>query len=154
MEYTGTTTPDLGGPSCKVMLLLPEEVETFWEGLAPLIEQGLDSLELTIEDVHHMANSGWIQVWGMYENDVPVLAMVSQFMIYPRRKVMHILSIGGSKLLVAQQFWPKVQDFMMRNDCAVVTALCKGRMSHVLLQRFGFTKRYDFVERTFYGGLH
>jgi len=136
------------------MLLLPEEVLSHWETLLPLLEKGYDSLEVLPEDLLELALREQVQLWFVTEDGVATLAMATTFVIYPRRKVLHVMALGGKGLLgMGNYFWPKVEDFMVRNDCAVMTAYCKQAMSTMLQRFFGFTKRCDVVEKSIYGAL-
>lgn len=154
MEYTGTIPVSPDGSSYKVWLLLPEEVMSHWDLLLPLLEKGYDSLEVLPEDLLEMALRNSVQLWYVSKDGVPILAMATTFVHYPRRKLLHVMALGGSGLLGGgNYFWPKVQDFMVRNDCAVITAYCGHAMSAMLQRFFGFKKRYDVVEKTITGAL-
>lgn len=153
MESTGTTQA-AAGQNYKVLLLMPHEVPMYWEAALPLLERGYDSLEVLPEDLLEMLLRGSGNLWLALNEDEPVLAMVTTFIHYPRRKTLHVMALGGKEFIAAGHlFWPKVQDFMVRNECAVCTAFCRDGMSYILRNNFGFKKRYDMVEKTINGAL-
>lgn len=151
--FTGTTQ-QAAGHNYKVLLLTPVEVPLHWEVALPLLARGYDSLEILPEDLLEMLLRGSANLWLALNKDVAVLAMVTTFIHYPRRRVLHVMAMGGTEFLAAGHlFWPKVQEFMVLNDCAVCSAYCREGMSYVLQRNFGFKKRYDVVEKTIHGAL-
>ena len=94
-ESTGTT--EQPGPPCNVALVPADEVASIWEEVYPLLEkaQVYAAGELDTQDFFDMVKNGDMQLWIAEDDDGIFAMMLTEFVQYPRKKVMRIVSIGG-----------------------------------------------------------
>ena len=116
-ESTGTTE-QLGQP-CNVALVDVDKVASIWEEVYPLLEkaQVYAAGELDTQDYFAMIESGDMQLW-IAEDDGGIFAMMlTEFVQYPRKKVMRIVSIGGSEMHRWMKYFPALEAAALSVGC-------------------------------------
>ena len=116
-ESTGTTE-QLGQP-CNVALVDVDKVASIWEEVYPLLEkaQVYAAGELDTQDYFDMIESGDMQLW-IAEDDGGIFAMMlTEFVQYPRKKVMRIVSIGGREMNRWMKYFPALEAAALSVGC-------------------------------------
>ena len=116
-ESTGTTE-QLGQP-CNVALVDVDKVASIWEEVYPLLEkaQVYAAGELDTQDYFDMIESGDMQLW-IAEDDGGIFAMMlTEFIQYPRKKVMRIVSIGGREMNRWMKYFPALEAAALSVGC-------------------------------------
>ena len=116
-ESTGTTE-QLGQP-CNVALVDVDKVASIWEEVYPLLEkaQVYAAGELDTQDFFEMIESGDMQLW-IAEDDGGIFAMMlTEFIQYPRKKVMRIVSIGGREMNRWMKYFPALEAAALSVGC-------------------------------------
>ena len=116
-ESTGTTE-QLGQP-CNVALVDVDKVATICEEVYPLLEkaQVYAAGELETQDFFEMVESGDMQLW-IAEDDGGIFAMMlTEFIQYPRKKVMRIVSIGGRGMNRWMKYFPALEAAALSVGC-------------------------------------
>ena len=116
-ESTGTTE-QLGQP-CNVALVDVDKVASIWEEVYPLLEkaQVYAAGELETQDFFEMVESGDMQLW-IAEDDGGIFAMMlTEFIQYPRKKVMRIVSIGGRGMNRWMKYFPALEAAALSVGC-------------------------------------
>ena len=116
-ESTGTTE-QLGQP-CNVALVDADKVASIWEEVYPLLEkaQVYAAGELDTQDFFKMIENGDMQLW-IAEDDNGIFAMMlTEFVKYPRKKVMRIVSIGGSEMNRWMKYFPALEAAALSVGC-------------------------------------
>ena len=116
-ESTGTTE-QLGQP-CNVALVDVDKVASIWEEVYPLLEkaQVYAAGELDTQDFFEMVENGDMQLW-IAEDDGGIFAMMlTEFVQYPRKKVMRIVSIGGSEMHRWMKYFPALEAAALSVGC-------------------------------------
>ena len=116
-ESTGTTE-QLGQP-CNVALVDVDKVASIWEEVYQLLEkaQVYAAGELDTQDYFDMIESGDMQLW-IAEDDGGIFAMMlTEFIQYPRKKVMRIVSIGGRGMNRWMKYFPALEAAALSVGC-------------------------------------
>ena len=116
-ESTGTTE-QLGQP-CNVALVDVDKVASIWEEVYPLLEkaQVYAAGELDTQDFFDMIKNGDMQLW-IAEDDGGIFAMMlTEFVKYPRKKVMRIVSIGGKEMNRWMKYFPALEAAALSVGC-------------------------------------
>ena len=116
-ESTGTTE-QLGQP-CNVALVDVDKVASIWEEVYPLIDkaQVYAAGELDTQDFFAMIENGDMQLW-IAEDDGDIFAMMlTEFVQYPRKKVMRIVSIGGEGMNRWMKYFPALEAAALSVGC-------------------------------------
>ena len=116
-ESTGTTE-QLGQP-CNVALVDADKVSSIWEEVYPLLEkaQVYAAGELDTQDFFDMVKNGDMQLW-IAEDDGGIFAMMlTEFVQYPRKKVMRIVSIGGKEMNRWMKYFPALEAAALSVGC-------------------------------------
>ena len=116
-ESTGTT--EQPGPPCNVALVPADEVASIWEEVYPLLEkaQVYAAGELDTQDFFEMVENGDMQLW-IADDDGGIFAMMlTEFVQYPRKKVMRIVSIGGREMNRWMKYFPALEAAALSVGC-------------------------------------
>ena len=116
-ESTGTTE-QLGQP-CNVALVDADKVSSVWEEVYPLLEkaQVYAAGELDTQDFFDMIKNGDMQLWIAEDDDGIFAMMLTEFVQYPRKKVMRIVSIGGSEMHRWMKYFPALEAAALSVGC-------------------------------------
>ena len=112
------TTEQLGQP-CNVALVSVDKVASIWEEVYPLLEkaQVYAAGELDTQDFFEMVENGDMQLW-IAEDDGGIFAMMlTEFVQYPRKKVMRIVSIGGKEMNRWMKYFPALEAAALSVGC-------------------------------------
>jgi len=116
-ESTGTT--EQHGQPCNVALVSADKVASIWEEVYPLIDkaQVYAAGELDTQDFFAMIENEDMQLW-IAEDDNGIFAMMmTEFVQYPRKKVMRIVSIGGSEMNRWMKYFPALEAAALSVGC-------------------------------------
>lgn len=82
--------------------ILVEDVDSSWDQAGPLLQKAIDKSdgEYSQDDILRLIMSGEMQLWGAFdiEEDVMLMAMVTEIIIYPQHKSAWIVLSGGTRL--------------------------------------------------------
>jgi len=83
--------------SCEIFYIPSGKVTKVWPEIYPLLDKchRYSNGELETQDFLNMIVEGNMHLWVAVEDGVMIAAVVSEFVIYPRKKIMRIVSLGG-----------------------------------------------------------
>jgi hypothetical protein len=121
-EFIGSMGPP--GPKCRVALIFPEDIDVIWPHVEDHIARSAARAEgeLTTDDFFAFLVDGQMHLWVAIEDKNIIAAMVTQVIVYPRKKVLRIVAIGGEGMERWKQFFPMLEDFAMSLDCTSLEA--------------------------------
>ena len=112
--------------------------------LQPVIDQAARG-ELTVEDIRTLSESGRFITGIAEEGDEVVMAMVFEFIHYPRMLAVNIVALGGRDLeTVTVEFWETFRAWCKSAGASVIEASCSEAMAR-MLRRQGFESTYRVV---------
>ena len=77
--------------------------------------------ELEPEDFIDPLSTGEMQLWVAYEdNDNIHAAMVTQFIQYPQKKILRIISLAGQNFEEIKSFQSMIEGFAIRYGCTAI----------------------------------
>ena len=117
------TTEQLGQP-CDVSIVHKEEVASVWEEVYPILDRchAYANGELETQDYFKMVENGDMQLWVATDEGVIFAAMLTEFVIYPRKKVMRIVAIAGEGMDRWMRFFPALEAAAVRVGCTGIEA--------------------------------
>lgn len=132
-----------------VIVYRPNFSHAVWEELATLIEPALEHGhgEYTMEHLHMWLRAETANLWGYYVNGLPTMGMITSFVLYPHRRYLHVMALGGKNFRQAMKFWSMVETFMQCNDCTGITAYARPQMARLLQRYAGFEQHYAVMGR-------
>ena len=116
-ESTGTT--EQPGLPCNVALVPADNASSVWEEVYPLLEkaQVYAAGELDTQDFFDMVKNGDMQLWIAEDDDGIFAMMLTEFVRYPRKKVMRIVSIGGKGMNRWMKYFPALEAAALSVGC-------------------------------------
>jgi hypothetical protein len=112
------------GQSCRVALILPEDVEVVWPHVEDHIERSANRAEgeLLPGDYLRFLIDGQMHLWVAIENNSVIAAMVTQVIVYPRKRSLRIIAVGGEGMERWQKFFPMLESFASSLNCTCLEA--------------------------------
>lgn len=133
----------------------PQEVESRWPQVAPLLAPALEHAvlgELTIEDVRDLAMARSMIIGVFEDGGAPEMAMAFEFKNYPRIMTINIVAIGGSHFHpFVSRFFEQFKAWAATAGARHIEASCRPAMAR-LLKRHGFANTYEKVSIAVPGG--
>jgi hypothetical protein len=105
----------------KAQLVKPEDVTYLWEDVKPMLARVTERSEGEMEpdDYLEILTQGAMQLWVATEDNNIIIAMVTQIIAYPQKKVLRVIAIAGEKFIEAHnQFNALVEVFAIRVGCS------------------------------------
>jgi hypothetical protein len=107
----------------KPHLLYPDDVPYVWEDVAPMLAKAAvhSEGELEPEDFLEPLSTGEMQLWVAYEDDDNInAAMVTQFIQYPQKKILRIISLAGEDFKEIKNFQAMIEGFAVKHGCTAI----------------------------------
>ena len=143
-ESTGTTE-QLGQP-CNVALVSADKVASIWEEVYPLIDKAQVSAsgELDTQDFFAMIENEDMQLW-IAEDDNGIFAMMlTEFIQYPRKKIVRVITVSGKDMSMWYDFLPMLEGYAVRNGCSSLEAWTRKGMTRKLKD---WKHSYDIITK-------
>lgn len=131
-----------------LFLTTPELIELYWPDvarcIAPVVDQAARG-EFTLDDLRTMLDDLRAYAVVVRDDSGVVLALVYEFVFYPRMTACNIVALGGTALDEAYaRFFVTFKTWCYGMGVTVIEASCSSAMSR-LLARYGFGKTYEVV---------
>lgn len=131
-----------------LFLTTPELLDEWWDRaavhLVPVVNEAARG-EFDIFDLYRLCSAKRAVVAIACDGEAVVLAMVFEFIYYPRLTACNVMALGGSHLSeVAQAFFVTFKDWLHSMGVTVIEASCSLAMSR-FLGRIGFERTYEVV---------
>ena len=121
-ESTGTTE-QLGQP-CEVSIVSIEDAPKVWEEVYPILDrcQRYANGELYTQDYLEMILDGNVQLWVASDKEKIFAAMLTEFIAYPRKKVLRIIAVAGNRMESWMKFFPALEAAALGVGCTGLEA--------------------------------
>lgn len=120
-------------------ILLPDDVVALWPRIKELLEPAIPYAngELDIDDILEMVNNRQAFISVMYEDGVIVLVIVGEVLTYPKKSVLNILALGGTKLdVMMSKFLPALKNIAKQLGASAIRGYCRPSVER-LFRRIG-----------------
>ena len=106
----------------KAHIVQPEDVAYIWEEVAPLLEMVKEHTEgeLETDDFLEPLTHGNMQLWIATEDKDIHAVMVTQFVIYPQKNILRIISLAGDDFEKIRNFQEMIEGFAIKNECTAL----------------------------------
>ena len=97
----------------KFRVLTPDEVLASWHSIRSLLEPAIEHCngEFEADDLRDMVMNGRAFIFVLEGDAGFVLACVAEVLILPRKKVINVIALGGSKLnVLILQMWDRLAE--------------------------------------------
>ena len=133
-EFTDTLQSET---NCKVVLIQPDDIDVVWDEVVPLIELALKHSEGEVfaEDLVQHLKTGKMQLWTALSEGSVIAAMITEIVVYPRKRVLRVITIAGKDGLGMGKwygFLPLVEGFALSNNCSSLEAWTRKGMARKL----------------------
>ena len=110
------------GKTLKAQIVQPEDIAYIWEEVAPLIERAKEHSEgeLETDDFLEPLTHGNMQLWIATEDKDIHAVMVTQFVIYPQKNILRIISLAGDDFEKIRNFQEIIEGFAIKNECTAL----------------------------------
>lgn len=131
------------------LFLISPELLSHWWGrvephLLPVVTEAARG-EFSIDDLYRLCQEKRAACAIVTDGEAVILAMVFEFIHYPKITACNIIALGGSRLdESAEQFFITFKKWLYGMGVTVIEASCSSVMSR-LLRRYGFAKTYEVV---------
>jgi hypothetical protein len=118
-----------------------------WPAVARLLERlGTEHGEFTVDDLLELCRDGRAVAGIAFdEAGAPLLAMVWELRLYPRRTAVNVIALAGRDLAaVASTFWPHWLSWCRECGISDIQACTRPAMSR-MLRRLGFRHTYNVL---------
>jgi hypothetical protein len=97
--------------------IVGEQISERWDEVKPFVDKwiSIGYGEFATEDIYRLIHSGIFQLFCIHRNDEIVLIVITEFVQYPRMKVLRIMAISGRKPLLAFKFQPALECWARAN---------------------------------------
>ncbi len=105
----------------KAYLLRPEDIAHVWDNVATLLSTVTQHAEGEMEPADYLESltHGDMQLWIAIEEKEIIIAMVTQIIPYPRKKVLRVIAIAGERFIEAhKRFNDIVETFAVNVGCS------------------------------------
>lgn len=135
MDLASTFGVDLRG--LEVVSLQPEDVT---EDVVELIKRAIEWScgDIEVGDILRFHEKGTVQIFGGLHDSAVEAVMVTEFVQYPRKKVLVVLALAGAVREFAP-FLAFIEHWAAMNDAVEIEALCREAIAR-------YAKRYGFRE--------
>ena len=131
-----------------IFLTSPELLTEWWDRAEPALDRVVSKAvhgEFRTADLRKLCDEKRATACVFSEGETVVVAMVFEFILYPKMTTCNIIALGGSSLgEVLDGFFITFKDWCKSMGVTVIEASCSSAMSR-LLQRFEFKKTYEVV---------
>ena len=106
----------------KAHIVQPEDIAYIWEDVAPLLEMVQEHTEgeLETDDFLEPLTHGNMQLWIATEEKDIHAVMVTQFVIYPQKNILRIISLAGDDFEKIRNFQEMIEGFAIKNECTAL----------------------------------
>lgn len=125
-----------------VKLVGPHEVLKYAHEISQLL-QGAERFYgdyMGIEDIIARACIGKFQIWLAREEGRPFFCVVTEILVYPRKKVLNVLQIGGEELKGFHKNMDIGERWAVAMGCTHVEFHCREGIA-LLMEKQGYEKR-------------
>lgn len=100
----------------------PDQIPVWGMMALPQIKKMSEALngELRPEDILDLCIEGTMQLFLIQRGKKILSATITEFVLYPRKKVLRIICIAGERLLAARKFWPGIVQWAEANDAEAI----------------------------------
>lgn len=135
----------------QLTVLQPEAVHVLWEELSALIEPGLEFAngEFDLEDILCMVDQHQAFVAVMSTQKKIRLAVVFEIIRYPKKRVLHVMALGGRGLdVVSTDCWAQLKRMAALVDADSIRGAVRPSMERLSRRVFpGAKKIYTVLEQ-------
>ena len=126
-EFISLRNPLQHGSNCRIILIDPDDIPYIWDHVQPHLEAMAPHSEGELEpdDFFEGIANETMQLWVAVEDNEMLASMVTMIVPYPRKKVLRIISIGGSGMEKWIGFIPLIEDWALSLGCTSLE--CWGR---------------------------
>ena len=96
-----------------------QKVDDIWTQALPLLRRGFESPEIA-DRYYDKCKDGKAQLWGVFEDQHILAAMLTEIVTIGGRKVCNVISIGGTRMKEWFHFMPLLEQWARENGCAAM----------------------------------
>ena len=106
----------------KANIVQPEDIPYIWDQVAPLLDRVREHTEgeLETDDFLEPLTHGNMQLWIATEDKDIHAVMVTQFVIYPQKNILRIISLAGDDFEKIRNFQEIIEGFAIKNECTAL----------------------------------
>lgn len=137
----------------QLLLVSPELLSQVWPHVEPLLLEAKETWGeyYTIESILLLLQAGRAQLWTMNDRDEFILAMVTELLLFPKKKVLNILLIAGSEFREGLElFVDCVEMWAWKQGVTKSTAVGRKGLLR-LLKPYGYSERVVALEKDISG---
>ena len=110
------------GSNCRAFLISPKEIESYWQEIEPHIARCVKHSEgeLDSEDFKAYLLDEKMQLWIAIDGEKILASMVTQIVVYPKKRVLRIIAIGGGDMHRWISFLPALEELALEQGCASI----------------------------------
>lgn len=134
------------GKSYKISVINKNEVEAVWPHVVEHLERAVafSDGELKTEDFLSFLLAEEMQLWVAVGDRECVAAMVTQIIVYPRKKILRVIAIGGRDMKIWMQNIDMLENYALAMGCTELEAWTKRgflrvlkdwKMSHIVIKK-------------------
>lgn len=122
----------LDRPIRQLLLVSPDLLPEVWPQVIPLLLAAKEIWEeyYTLDSLLMLLQQKRMQLWTMNDENEFILALLTELLIFPKMKVLHIVFIAGNELKTGLEFF----------DCIEMWARKQGAMRSYGIGRKGFLR--------------
>lgn len=132
------------------MLVDPANLGKAWSFAVPLLEKGQEYLSehFSLQDIYNAVQSGRIHLWFMNNAEEVFYLILTEFVDYPQKRVLHIIYQGGTRMRDALQFLDCVEHWAWKNGAVGVEVVGRKAVGRVL-KPFGYEEPGVYLTKSF-----
>ena len=110
--------------SCKIFYIHADKATKVWPQIYPLLDKchRYSNGEIETQDFLDMIVEGNMHLYIATVDEVIIAAMLAEFVMYPRKKIMRIVAIGGEGMDKWMKFFPDLEATALSVGCTGLEA--------------------------------
>jgi len=105
----------------KAGLISPEDAVKLWDRVGPMLQRVVDHTEGELQPEDFLDNivNNYMNLWLAVEDKEIIMAMVTQVIHYPRKKVLRVIAIAGKDFKeIHKEFNDMIESFAIQAGCS------------------------------------
>ena len=107
----------------KATIVKPEDVPYIWSNVGPMLARVTERSEgeLDPDDYLNSLMDGQMQLWIFTEDNNIVMSMVTQFIPYPKKRILRVIAMAGERFKeVHENFISMLEAFAIKYGCSAL----------------------------------
>ena len=127
--------------------VIPKALDAIWSEVVPILEESIKYADgkYHIDDVYSFIMHGDMHLWIIFDNQAIRAVIVTEFVNFPRKKILLLSFIAGNKAKDWLHLIDKFKDFAKLHECSAIEGNARTGWERVA-KKVGFKKIHSTIQ--------